>query len=263
MVQLSVVIITFNEEQQIRRCIESVSSFADEIVILDSHSTDRTTEIAGSLGAIVYSAPFAGYIEQKNKALSLATHPHVLCLDADEAVDDTLRTSILTVKSDFAKNGYTMNRCTNYCGQFIRHGSWYPDRKLRLFDKRKASWGGDNPHDKVYLQEGEAGHLPGDILHYSYNSIEEHVTQNNKFSTISANALLNRGKRTNIFKVLFNPCWAFVNSYIIRLGFLDGFYGFIIAANIAHLTLLKHSKLFQKQKRQLHREPNYVATTVK
>jgi glycosyltransferase involved in cell wall biosynthesis len=249
MEELSVVIITFNEEINIGRCLDSVSKIADEIIVLDSFSTDKTVEIATSRGAIVKQQKFLGYIEQKNAALDLATHNYVLCLDADEALDETLVQSISGEKTSFTHKAYTMNRCTNYCGQFIRHGSWYPDKKLRLFDKRIAKWGGINPHDKVetnghYTQK----HLQGDILHYSYRSIEEHISQNNRFSTISAAALFRMGKRTNLFKIIVNPFWAFLQSYFIRLGLLDGFYGFVIAVNIAHLTFLKHVKLYQLQK---------------
>ena len=141
-----------------------------------------------------------------------------------------------------------MTRCSNYCGRFIRHGLWYPDKKLRLFDKTIASWGGTNPHDKIIMTSlVEAKHLAGDLLHYSYNNIEEHIQQNNRFSTISARSMLEKGKRTNWFRIIFNPAWNFILGYFFRLGFLDGYYGFIIAINTAHLTFLKHIKLYQLQ----------------
>ena len=246
---LSVVIITFNEEKNIGRCIDSVLEVADEIVVLDSNSTDRTAEIARQKGAVVYQQAFLGYVEQKNKALSLAKHDLVMSLDADEALDPVLRNSILAVKNDFVYRGYTMNRLNNYCGKFIRHGSWYPDTRMRLVDKSYVRWGGDNPHDTLsFISPQSKKHLKGGILHYSFNSFEEHAAQNNKFSSISADSLFKRGKKTNLFKVAFNPFWAFVRSYLVRLGFLDGFYGFVIAVNIAHLTFLKHSKLYKMQK---------------
>jgi len=247
MEKLSVVIITYNEAINIGRCIDSVKAIADEIIILDSFSTDKTVEIAKEKGAIVSQQKFAGYIEQKNAALGLAANPYVLCLDADEALDETLMHSISNVKSSYTHHAYTMNRCTNYCGQFIRHGSWYPDKKLRLFDKRTARWGGINPHDKVETGANSIMHLRGDILHYSYASIDEHILQNNKFSTISAASLYKMGKRTNVMKIVLNPFWAFIQSYFVRVGLLDGFYGFVIAINIAHLTFLKHVKLYQLQ----------------
>jgi glycosyltransferase involved in cell wall biosynthesis len=247
---ISVAIITFNEEKNIARCIDSVNDVADEIVVLDSFSTDNTVEIAKTKGAVVHQEKFAGYIEQKNRALDLTSYSLVLSLDADEALDEILSQSISEIKKRSEGRAFTMNRCTRYVGKFIRHGLWYPDKKLRLFDKRIARWGGVNPHDKVELSEKIAvKHLEGDILHYSYNSIEEHMLQNNKFSTISAEALYKRGKRTSLFKIMFNPWWAFVNGYIFRAGFLDGFFGFVIAVNAAHLTFQKHIKLYQLQKK--------------
>ena len=252
MQSLSVVIITFNEEKNIGRCIDSVQPIADEIVILDSFSTDNTMRICKAKGATFHQRKFEGYIEQKNYALELAKHSYVLSLDADEALDGTLMNSILTIKKNFDSAAYTMNRCTNYCGKFIRHGLWYPDKKLRLFNKEKARWGGTNPHDKVKLdKEVTVKHLNGDILHYSYNSIEEHIQQNNKFSTISATAMYKRRKRTNWWKILIHPWWTFFLGYFIRMGFLDGYYGFVIAVNAAHLTFLKHIKLLHLQRLQM------------
>lgn len=246
--RLSVVIITFNEEKNIGRCIDSVKNVADEIVVVDSCSTDKTAEIATSKGAIVKLQPFLGYVEQKNFALGVASNNYVLSLDADEALDPKLEASILETKKDFRFKGYSMNRCTNYCGHFIRHGSWYPDKKLRLIDKNFAYWGGDNPHDKLIMKDdAPVEHLRGDILHFSYNSIEEHALQNNKFSTISAETYFKRGKKTSIFKMVVHPFWAFFLGYIVRGGFLDGYHGFVVAIHVAHLSFLKHAKLYLKQ----------------
>lgn len=246
--RLSVVIITFNEEKNIGYCLGSVKNVADEIIVVDSNSTDRTVEIAQECGAVVHSQPFLGYVEQKNFALELASSEYVLSLDADEAIDKRLEASILDAKKQFSFDSYSMNRCTNYCGKFIRHGAWYPDRKVRLVRKDAARWGGDNPHDKIIMQDNTTTtHLAGDILHYSYNSIEEHVQQNNRFSTISAETLHKRGKKTNPFRIVINPLWAFILGYFLRGGFLDGFHGFVIALHVAHLSFLKHAKLYLKQ----------------
>ncbi|HVT84781.1 MAG TPA: glycosyltransferase family 2 protein [Chitinophagaceae bacterium] len=247
---LSVAIITLNEEKNIFRCLDSVKDLADEIVIVDSFSTDKTREIVLQFGARFIEHAFEGYIQQKNRALQQTAHDNVLLLDADEALSGELKKSILKEKeNNFPAEAYRMNRCTNYCGKFIKHGLWYPDQKVRLIKKQIGEWGGVNPHDKIVLQPGtEIKHLTGDILHYSYNSIDEHVAQNNKFSSISAAALFQQGRKTNWFKVVFNPTWAFIHSYFLRLGFLDGFFGYVIAKNISHLTFLKHSKLYQKQK---------------
>ena len=250
MEKLSVVIITYNEEKNIGRCIDSVKNVADEVVVLDSFSSDRTKEICLEKGANFFQQAFLGYIEQKNKALEFAENDYVLCLDADEAIDEKLETSISEEKKNFSFKGYTMNRCTNYCGKFIRHGSWYPDRKLRLFDKKEAKWGGINPHDEVeFKSTGETKRLKGDILHYSYYNIEEHRKQNEHFSSISAEAYFKKGKRSNRLKMILNPAWAFVNGYFFRLGFLDGYFGFVIAKMVAQLTFLKYKKLLALQKK--------------
>ncbi|MGE5106601.1 MAG: glycosyltransferase family 2 protein [Sphingobacteriales bacterium] len=249
MTAISVVIITFNEEKNIGRCIDSVKNIADEVIVLDSFSSDNTVDVAKARGAIVHQQAFAGYIEQKNKALSLASNQYVLSLDADEAIDTVLEKSILELKKNITYKGYTVNRCTYYCGKFIRHGSWYPDKKLRLFDNLQARYGGVNPHDFIVFDSPQpVQHLKGEILHYSYNSLEEHIIQNNRFSTISAEAYLKKGRKSNWLKIIFNPAWAFINDYVIRRGFLNGFYGYVIAKNIAHLTFMKYYKLYALQK---------------
>jgi len=247
---LSVVIISYNEEKNIGRCIESVKKIADEIIVVDSFSTDRTKEIALEKGAIVKQEKFRGYIEQKNIALQLATHHFTLSIDADEALDERLAESIAAEKQNFRTKAYSMNRCANYCGKFIRHGLWYPDAKVRLFDKRIASWGGTNPHDRIELKEQvNIKHLKGDILHFSYDTIEEHIVQSNNFTTISAVAMHKKGQTSNWIKILVNPFWSFFNGYFVRLGFLDGFYGFVIAINAAHQTFLKYIKLYRLQRK--------------
>lgn len=216
---------------------------------MDSFSTDQTVKIAESKGAIVKQEVFKGFIEKKNKAVELASHDYVLSLDADEALNPVLAGSILRSKENFTNHAYRMNRCSNYCGQFIRHGSWYPDAKIRLFDRRVAHWGGTNPHDKIVLQDNiPVEHLKGDILHYSYHTVSEHVIQNNKLSTLAAESLFANGKRTNLMNIFVRPWWAFFASFIIRAGFLDGLFGFVIAIQIAHMTFLKHLKLYMLSK---------------
>jgi glycosyltransferase involved in cell wall biosynthesis len=257
---LSAVIITFNEEVNIGRCIESLKRVADEIIVLDSYSTDHTVEIARSLGATVYFEKFRGYIGQKNLAIQLATYNYIISLDADEALDPQLVESILQAKKTFAFRAYRMNRCTNYCGRFIRHGLWYPDSKIRLFDRRIAKWGGINPHDRIELMQGfPVSKLSGDILHYSFNIPDDLVWQNNRLSSIAAASLYAKGKRSNWFKLLLHPSWAFLNGYILRLGFLDGTDGFTIAVNTSHQVFLKYSKLYRLQRNKLN-QPRPVIT---
>jgi len=249
MAPLSVVIITFNEEKNIARCIHSVKDVADEIIVLDSFSVDRTGEIVKELGAIFHQHTFEGYGDQKNTAVTYASHQHILYLDADEFLSDALRESILEEKEkDFPYDGYTMNRLNNYCGKWIRHGSWYPDKKLRLATREKGSWNLDLVHESLELKEGASiFHLKGDLLHYTYSNFDEHVEKNIRYSWLSAQLLYSKGKRVRALKAFINPFWAFFTSYFLRAGFLDGFYGFVIAVNIAHLTFLKYTKLYQLQ----------------
>jgi glycosyltransferase involved in cell wall biosynthesis len=247
-IPLSVVIITFNEEKNIGRCLESVQEVADDIVVVDSFSTDRTEEIVRAHGARFIQHPFEGHVEQKNWALEQAAHPHVLSLDADEALDGQLKQSILEVKNDWRRDGYRMNRFTNYCGHWIRHCGWYPDPHIRLFDRRHGSWRGTNPHDKFHLRDGRAvGVLRGDLLHYSYYTIGDHIRQINYFSDIASQALHRQGKRSNLFRVFGNSAFMFFRSYVLQRGFLDGYYGLVISTLAAQCTFVKYAKLRQLQ----------------
>lgn len=242
--ELSVVIITKNEERNIGRCLASVKGIADDVVVLDSFSTDRTEAIAKEHGARFLQHAFDGHIEQKNRAITHAKHPWVLSLDADEALDERLARSINEVMAAPTADGYTMNRLTNYCGGWIRHGGWYPDTKLRLWDSRKGRWTGINPHDRYELDAGaRIAHLSGDILHYSYNSIDDHYRQVEYFTTIAAKAYLDLGKGAPLLKRLFSPVAKFIGDYLLRLGFLDGGRGFTIARISAYATWLKYRKL--------------------
>ncbi|MGL4596393.1 MAG: glycosyltransferase family 2 protein [Bacteroidia bacterium] len=246
-IQLSVVIITFNEERNIGRCLDAVRAFADDVVVVDSFSTDRTEKICLAKGARFISHAFEGHIEQKNWAITQAKYPHILSLDADEAPDDALCKAILEVKKNWTHDGYTMNRLTSYCGQWIRHCGWYPDTKLRLWDSRKGTWGGINPHDKYELHEPDATikKLPGDILHYSYYSVAEHDKQADKFSTIAAKALHQQGKKVGPITPVLKAAAKFIRNYFLKAGFLDGRYGWIICRITAFETWQKYSKLRQ------------------
>ncbi len=246
---LSAVIITLNEEDKIGRCIDSLWHVADEIIVLDSFSTDNTVVIAKEKGAIVKQEKFAGYIEQKNRAIKFATHDYILSLDADEALSPALISSILKEKEEFKFKAYSMNRHNHYCGKFINHGLWYPDRKVRLFDKRVAAWGGTNPHDKIILQDNlKPCLLKGNILHYSFDTIEEHLERNERMSSIAAESIIEAGKKKHWSKIFLSPAWSFFHGYILRRGFLDGSYGFIIAKQNARLSYLKYQKLHRLQK---------------
>ena len=244
MPKLSVVIITFNEEKNIGKCLASVREIADDIVVVDSYSSDRTEEIVRTFNARFIQHPFEGHIEQKNWAITQAQYPHILSLDADEVLSPRLMNSISEVKEDWKFDGYYFNRLTNYCGKWIRHTSWYPARKLRLWDSRKGKWGGINPHDKFKLEKGSTRKfLKGDLLHYSYYTIEEHIDQINKFSSIVAKAYYRENRKASRFNIIFHPVWRMFRDYFLKLGFLDGFYGLIISVNASHETFLKYIKL--------------------
>lgn len=250
MTQLSVVIITFNEERNISRCINSVKDIADDIVVVDSYSTDQTKTICTHLGVRFIEHAFEGHIEQKNWAITQALYPHILSLDADEAIDEKLKKELLTVKANWQFDGYEMNRLTNYCGKFIYHSGWYPDRKLRLWDSRKGRWGGTNPHDRYELisPNSSSGYLKGNILHYSFYTTAEHDKQAAKFASIAASAMFHQGKKASRLTILLSPIARFFSSYILQLGFLDGKAGFRIAWVSARYTFQKYTQLKQLQK---------------
>ncbi|OIQ16749.1 MAG: glycosyl transferase [Bacteriovorax sp. MedPE-SWde] len=244
MIKLSAAIITFNEEHNIERCINSLKGIADEIVVVDSFSTDKTAEICKSLGVTFIENKFSGHIEQKNFILTQTTHDYVLSLDADEALDEELKESILNVKSNFKFDGYSFNRLTNYVDKWIYRCGWYPDKKLRLFDKTKAKWAGVNPHDIIEMIEGsKTTQLSGNILHYSYDSISDHINQTNKFTTIAAKEAFERGVRSSTFKIISRPILKFLKDYFLKRGILDGRYGFIICCINSLSALLKFSKI--------------------
>lgn len=242
--KLSVVVITFNEEKNIGRCLDSVGDVADEIVVVDSNSTDSTETICKSFDIRFIQHDFAGYIEQKNYALKQAKFKYVLSLDADEALSDQLRASILKAKENLGADGYTMNRLTNYVGTWIHHCGWYPDTKLRLFNRDKGAWGGINPHDEFrFVQKSDIKHLKGDILHYSYHSVEDHYKQVEHFTNIASKAYFEKGKRATFFKLVFSPTYKFIRDYLFLLGFLDGKVGLRICWISAGATRKKYVKL--------------------
>ncbi|MDR9487376.1 glycosyltransferase family 2 protein [Salibacter sp.] len=249
MTPISAVIITFNEEQNIGRCLDSLKPVADDIVVVDSFSTDRTKEICEEKGARFVTHKFDGHIEQKNWAITQAKYPHVLSLDADEALDEELTKSIIKAKESFSADGYKVKRLTNYCGSWIRHGNWYPDIKLRLWDSRKGKWTGLNPHDRYELEKGSSEKLlDGHLLHYSFYSFDQHLKQIHKFTDISSKAAFKKGKKSNWLKLFINPFAKFVGGYLLRLGLLDGKAGFKIAWYSAYATYLKYSKLLKIQR---------------
>ncbi len=248
-IKVSAAIITFNEERNIERCLNSLEGIVDEIVVVDSYSTDRTKSICLAKQVKFLERKFDGHIQQKNWAKDQTTSNYVLSLDADEALSEELKSSILAVKSDWQCDAYELNRLTNYCGKWIHHSAWYPDKKLRLFDRRKGKWGGNNPHDKYLAEKGaKVGFLQGDLLHYSYYTEEEHLNQIEKFSTIGAKALFEKGQKSSYFKMSYKALARFIKAFIVYRGFLDGKAGLTIAKNSAYSNWLKYKKLLQLHK---------------
>lgn len=249
MIPLSVIIITFNEERNILRCLQSVEGIADEVVVVDSFSTDRTKSICLENNVLFKEHAFESFNEQKNIALSYASHPFILSLDADEALSDELRKSILTVKENAKADGYTMNRLTNYCGTWIKH-CWYPDKKLRLWNINKGRWDANTIHEKVEMQaDTTIAHLSGDLLHYSYYTLEDHLIQLRKFTEIAALAAYNKGKRSSVLKLFYKPIVIFIKLYFFKKGFLDGYAGYVIARISAFGEFIKYARI-----RQLHKD---------
>lgn len=259
MPKLSAVIITINEEKNIRRCLDSIKDVVDDIVVVDSFSTDNTEAICRESGVRFIKHAFEGYIEQKNWATDQAKYDYVLSLDADEILSDQMKNSIIEVKSNWKYDGYSFNRLTNFSGKWIYHTSWYPSRKLRLWDRRKGRWGGRNPHDKYILNKRTTHkHLQGDILHFSYNSINEHINQINYFSSIIAREYFKENIRVNNLEIMVRAFWRFLRDYFIKLGFLDGYYGLIISANSSFETYLKYSKLKILHKQKVRSDNNII-----
>jgi glycosyltransferase involved in cell wall biosynthesis len=256
---VSACIITLDEERNIREALESVA-FADEIIVVDSHSSDRTREIAGSFrghGGIsprVIERDWPGHVEQKNFAVAAASHDWVLCIDADERVTPELRAEIEAALSSRGETvGYTMPRRTRYLGRWIRWGGWYPDRKLRLFRRSRGRWGGIDPHDQVRV-EGPIASLSGDLLHYSYRGIEDHLRTIDSFTSIAAREKDLRGMGSPVLGMLFHPPFKFLRMYVLKQGFREGKAGLIIAALGAFYVFLKYAKLWELRSRSWREE---------
>lgn len=245
MINLSAVIITLNEEKNIERCINSLKNVADEILVVDSSSTDNTVPIAQALGARVIFQDFLGFVQQRVFATDAAKHDWVFSIDADEVLSKELEQSILAVKANPTYKYYQLTRLTNYCGKWIKHCGWYPDKKIRLFDRTAGAWKGEMIHEywKEHADSGKLGILRGDLLHYSFNSISDHIKQIEKFTEISALAEAKSGKTCSIWKVWLGPKWTFIKAYIIRLGFLDGYYGYLVCKFSAYASMIKYSKI--------------------
>lgn len=241
MASLSAIIITKNEECNIRACLESVA-WADEVIVVDSGSVDSTVAVCYELGATVYVHEWHGFGEQKNRALSYAKCDWVLSIDADERVTPELKVQLLHALEDDNISGYYIPRLSQFCGKFIRHSGWYPDYVLRLFKREQGRFSADLVHESVLL-EGEVGKLSSPILHYSYVTPADVDRKVEQYSTAGARQMLERGKFATGLDAPLRAGWAFVRTYCLRLGFLDGTAGLSIARMNARTTYLKYKKL--------------------
>jgi len=247
MPQVSATIITHNEAANIARAIRSLTC-ADEVVVVDAESTDATREIAARLGARVIVHPWEGFAAQKEFASRAARHDWILSLDADEELDGPAQAAIQAWKrSEAGVAGYRLARRAQYLGRWILHSGWYPDYKLRLFDRTQASWQGAYVHESV-VARGPVATLEGEILHYTCASLEEHRQRIEFYTDLAAREMHSRGDRVGVLRSTLGPPWIFLNSYILRLGVLDGIAGFWIARMAARYVRRKYAKLEELEK---------------
>jgi glycosyltransferase involved in cell wall biosynthesis len=240
-VKISATIITLNEERNVARAIESLRS-VDEIVVVDSGSNDRTVEIAEKLGARVVESQWPGYANQKNLAADQASYDWILSIDADESVSEALEAEIWRLKKSGPQfDAYTMPRMAQYLGRWIRHGGWYPDRKIRLYDRRKATWEGAFVHETLKVH-GRIGHLDGNLLHFTCDSLSQHLRTMDGYTTLAAEQLVSTGVKPTWSQMILIPPWTFVQTYFLKLGFLDGLEGLAIAYMAAFYNFLKYAK---------------------
>jgi len=244
--KISVCIIGLNEENNLADCLRSVSMIADEIVFVDSFSTDRTVKIARSFGARIFKRKFDGYVKQKNFAAAKAKHDWILNLDCDERLDEKLRESILALKAK-PRTGIIackFNRLTWYIYRFVRHSGWYPDAKIRLYNRKLCSWQGETVHEIIRADAKQTLHLKGDLLHYSFHSINDHLETIRKYSDLAAKELYERGRRVTYLGVIGRALWVMLRKFFLEFSFLDGAAGLTITWYSAVATYTKYVKLY-------------------
>jgi glycosyltransferase involved in cell wall biosynthesis len=254
-VKISAVLITFNEEKNITDAIRSVD-WADEIIVVDSESTDRTRDLAEELGARVIVNSWPGFSAQKQFAVEHAANDWILSLDADERVSDCLKNEIDRIRNNRpTADGYRIPRLSYYMGRAIKHGGWYPDFQLRLFDRRKGSWNGAVIHESVMMHDGASvAKLSGDIIHFSVENTNHHARMiQERYAPLGAQKMLEDGRTTSRLKTPLSTWFAFFRSYVLKLGFLDGFPGFCIAFFSAYHTFMKHLILLELQSAEKER----------
>ena len=243
MAKISACIISYNEEDKIEDCLKSLHGIADEIIVVDSLSTDRTKEIAAKYADSIFDQEFLGHVEQKNLAISKANYDWIISLDCDERLTPELASSILKIKNNLElADAYRMARKTFYVYRWLNH-CWYPDYKVRLFNKETAKWGGINPHDRVEVEGNNIVTLAGDIQHYSFNSISEHIRTLDNFTEIGAMEIIRRNKPVSIISPWTHGLWTFLRLYIFKGGFLDGYAGLVVSVLSGMHAFVKYNKV--------------------
>ncbi len=253
--KISAVLITFNEEANIEAALGSLAGIADEIIVVDSFSTDRTVKLAREITDRVVERKWTNYADQKNFADGLAVHPWILSLDADERISEELRTELLALKNeDPPCAGFSMPRLVFYLGRWIRHCGWYPDRKVRLFLRDAARWEGEYVHETLAIR-GEIRKLKGPLRHYTYRNIGDHLARLNKFADLGAQKLYAQGRKSRWYHLLVLPFSRFVKSYILKRGFLDGFAGMVVSVLNGYSIFVRYAKLREIWKKGERIEP--------
>ncbi|MBC7554495.1 MAG: glycosyltransferase family 2 protein [Taibaiella sp.] len=245
MIKISCVIITYNEEKNIQQCLESILKVADEVILVDSYSQDKTVALAQNMGARIFYKKFMGFGDQKAFAVEQASYDWIISIDADEILSEELTASILAIKNNPQADGYYINILTNYCGKWIKHCGWYPKHKLRLLNKNKGHINRNKVHEGFEMNNAphSLAHLDGDLLHHSYNTISEHSRKIQLYTELAAKHYAENGISISLLKIIFGPRWTFFYHYIIRKGFLDGYWGYVLCKNISYESFIKYTKI--------------------
>lgn len=245
MENLSIVIITLNEEENIGRCLASLVDVSDDIIVVDSGSVDNTKEICREYAVRFVYHKFDDYSSQKNYGNEIAKHDYVFSIDADECLSEELKKSIIKIDSNFLNEAFTLNRLNHHCGNPIKYGGWYPDKKIRIWNRKYGKWV-EKIHEYLkFEEEPKYFHLKGDLLHYTYKTKHEHLKQAEKFSVLNAQSDFEKGRNVGLFKIYFAPIFRFITVFFFKLGFLDGKTGYFIAKTTSHATYLRYKELYK------------------
>ncbi len=247
--KLSVTIITHNEEDNIRDCLTSVL-WADEIIVVDSGSTDRTVEICREFTDKVFFHVWTGMKEQKQYAVEKASHSWIFSIDADERATEEIKLFILQELQNPLHDGYRFPRRNYFLGKWLKHGGWYPDHVLRLFRKDRGYFGGINPHDKIIMRTDDVATLKIPIIHHTYKTISQYIAKQNMYASISARELLRSGKRGAPYLIPLKVCAKFIETYVVKRGFLDGFHGFVVATGATYAIFWKYVEIWELSRKK-------------